>query len=60
MEKTRPKISGGFRTLHGARVFARIRSDLSTGRKQGRNILEALAAPIAGKTFIPSAPPAGP
>ena len=42
MEKVRQKISGCFRALHGARVFARIRSYISTCRKQGRNILDEL------------------
>jgi len=60
MEKTRQKVSGCFRTLHGARVFARIRSYISTCRKQGRNILKALEKAIVGDPFIPSAPPAGP
>jgi transposase len=60
MEKTRQKISGCFRTLHGARVFARIRSYISTCRKQGRNILEELEKAIVGNPFLPSAPPAGP
>lgn len=60
MEKTRQKISGCFRTLHGARVFARIRSYISTCRKQGQNILDALEKAITGGPFIPSAPPAGP
>jgi transposase len=60
MEKTRQKISGCFRTLRGARVFARIRSYISTCRKQGQNILEALEKAVAGRPFIPSAPAAGP
>jgi transposase len=60
MEKTKQKVSGCFRTLHGARVFARIRSYISTSRKQGRNILEQLQNAIIGQPFIPSAPPAGP
>ena len=60
MVKTRLKVCGCFRTLHGARVFARIRSYISTCRKQRRNILDALEAAIVGKPFIPSAPPAGP
>jgi len=60
MEKTRQKVSGCFRTLHGAAVFARIRSYISTCRKQGRNILEALEKAIVGDPFIPSAPPAPP
>jgi hypothetical protein len=60
MVKVRQKISGCFRTLHGARVFARIRSYISTCRKQGRNILDELEKAVVGKPFIPSAPPAGP
>lgn len=60
MEKTRQKVSGCFRTLHGARRFARIRSYLSTCRKQGQNILEALERALLGDPFIPSAPAAGP
>jgi transposase len=60
MEKVRKKISGCFRTLQGARVFARIRSDISTCRKQGRNILDALENAILGNPFIPSLPNRGP
>jgi transposase len=60
MVKTRQKISGCFRTLHGARVFARIRSYISTCRKQGRNILDELENAVLERPFIPSAPPAGP
>lgn len=60
MEKTRQKISGCFRTLHGARVFARLRSYISTCRKQRRNILEALQQAILGKPFMPAGLPAGP
>jgi transposase len=60
MEKTKQKISGCFRTLQGARVFARLRSYLSTCRKQGRNLLGELQNAIVGKPFIPAAPPRGP
>ena len=60
MEKTRQKVSGCFRTLHGGRVFARIRSYISTCRKQNQNILRALQNAVVGNPFIPSAPPAGP
>jgi transposase len=60
MQKVQQKISGCFRTLHGARVFARIRSYTSTCRKQGHNILDELQRAVVGKPFIPSAPPAGP
>jgi transposase len=42
MTKLRQKISGGFRSLEGAMDFALIRSFLSTTKKQGWNILDAL------------------
>jgi len=42
MMKLRQKISGGFRSLEGAIDFATIRSFLSTARKQGWNIIDAL------------------
>jgi transposase len=43
MMKLRQKISGGFRSVDGAEDFAVIRSLLSTARKQGWDILHALA-----------------
>ena len=42
MMKVKTKISGGFRTLQGAVDFARLRSVISSARKQGFNILKAL------------------
>ena len=42
MMKLRQKISGGFRSLTGATDFAVIRSFLSTAKKQGWNIIDAL------------------
>jgi hypothetical protein len=60
MEKVRQKISGCFRTLHGARVFARIRSYISTCRKQDRNILDELENAVLGKPFIPCSATRGP
>jgi transposase len=42
MMKLRQKISGGFRSEHGAKGFAVIRSLLSTARKQGWDILQTL------------------
>ena len=44
MMKVKMKISGGFRTIAGARIFARLRAVISTARKQGWNILQTLAA----------------
>jgi transposase len=45
MIKVKMKISGSFRTLEGAQIFAILRSVVSTARKQGCNILRTLAAP---------------
>ena len=47
MMKVRMKISGGFRTLAGAEIFAAMRSVISTARKHGINILRALTTPPA-------------
>jgi len=55
MIKVRLKISGCFRTVQGAKHFARIRSYLSTARKQGRNILDSITAAIKGAPFLPVA-----
>jgi len=55
MIKVRLKISGCFRTVQGAEHFARIRSYLSTARKQGRNILDSITAAIKGAPFMPAA-----
>ncbi|MGO9770219.1 MAG: IS66 family transposase [Roseiarcus sp.] len=44
MMKVKMKISGCFRTLEGAQIFAKLRSVVSTARKQTYNILQALAA----------------
>ena len=45
MMKVKMKISGCFRTLEGAQIFAQLRSVVSTARKQACNILQTLAAP---------------
>jgi transposase len=42
MMKLRQKISGGFRSLEGADDFATVRSFMSTAKKQGWKILDAL------------------
>lgn len=42
MMKLQQKISGCFRAKHGADMFCRIRSFLSTARKQGHNRLDVL------------------
>lgn len=48
MAKVQQKISGTFRSEAGLTAFCRIRSYLSTMRKQGRGMLAALAAVFAG------------
>ncbi len=56
MIKVRLKISGCFRTVKGAEHFARIRSYLSTARKQGLNILDSITDAVKGNPFLPVAP----
>jgi len=54
MQKVQQKISGCFRTLEGAQLFALIRSYISTCRKNGRSVFEELKTAISGKPFIPA------
>jgi transposase len=49
MVKLQQKISGCFRTPDGARNFCRVRSYLSTARKQGHSLLYCLERALAGK-----------
>ena len=60
MIKVKQKISGCFRTLAGAQVFARIRGYLSTCRKQGHNLWEACQRLVLGQPFMPQVPSGGP
>ena len=51
MVKLQQKISGCFRTPDGARSFCRVRSYLSTARKQGHSLLHSLERVFVGKPF---------
>ena len=48
MIKVQQKISGLFRTFAGAEQFCRIRSFISTTRKQGVNVIEAISEILKG------------
>ncbi len=42
MVKVKQKVSGAFRTEKGAKTFYAIRSYISTVRKQGGNVIDAI------------------
>jgi transposase len=55
MVKVKQKVSGAFRTRTGAETFCIIRSYISTVRKQGRNVIDAIHDALTGNPFIPYA-----
>jgi transposase len=57
MMKLKQKISGGFRSLDGAQMFCRIRGYISTLRKQGINVLDALRQVFVGNPIFPTLQP---
>ena len=49
MTKVQQKISGCFRSMEGAKIFCRVRSYLSTCRKQGLTATQGLTLLFEGK-----------
>jgi transposase len=56
MLKVQQKISGGFRHPRGAILFCRLRGYLSTLRKQGLPLLQALEQTLQGHPLLPVFP----
>jgi hypothetical protein len=54
MIKAQLKISGGWRTQHGARAWLRVRGYISTARKNGLHIITALRDAITGNPWLPT------
>ena len=54
MIKVQQKVSGCFRTDEGVTRFCRIRGYLSTLRKQGKNLLDALPHTLEGHPVLPA------
>ncbi len=52
MVKLKQKISGSFRTDKGPEIFCRVRSYISTARKQQEHIMRALKTAIEGRPFL--------
>jgi len=54
MMKVQQKISGMFRTEDGAKAFCRIRSYISTARKNAVGAMDALTRLFSGTPFVPT------
>ncbi len=56
MMKVQQKISGTFRSWEGAEAFAIVRSYISTIRKRGTSVIEAITSVFEGDPLLPAAP----
>jgi transposase len=54
MMKVQQKISGTFRSNHGADMFCRIRGYISTVKKNKISVIDAIQDVLSGKAFIPN------
>jgi len=54
MMKVQQKISGMFRTEEGAKAFCRMRSYISTARKNAVGAMDALTRLFSGNPFVPA------
>jgi transposase len=52
MMKLQQKISGTFRTIQGAEAFCRIRAYISTIKKNGFNVIDAILAALKGAPLL--------
>ena len=56
MMQGKQKVSGGVRTTAGAQAFGRLRSDISTMKKQGHHVIAALQSVFVGAPLEPEVP----